>query len=123
MDLAADRKNAGPPQGRSAGRAEGGTDPAPTSPHRPATSSEPLHDKIRRIKQEVAEKHGVTVADLEGPSRRPACARPRHELMWRLRRETPLSYPAIGRRLGGRHHTTVLNGVRLHQRGLDELPA
>lgn len=84
---------------------------------------EPLHETIRRLMREVAEKHGVAVADLEGPSRRPAFTRPRQELMWRLRREARLSYPAIGRRLGGRHHTTVLHGVRAHQRGLDALPA
>ena len=63
----------------------------------------------------VAAKHEVTVAALLGPSSRRHIAWARHEAMWMAREHTSLSLPAIGARLGGRHHTTILYGIRQHE--------
>ena len=41
-----------------------------------------------------------------------AVARPRQIAMWLCKQHTTRSYPDIGRRFGGRDHTTVLHGVR-----------
>jgi hypothetical protein len=43
----------------------------------------------------------------------------RHEVMWMLKTYTSLSLPEIGRRMGGRDHTTVLHAVRKYQRLLE----
>lgn len=55
----------------------------------------------------------VRLDDLTGPSRRKADARPRQLAVLITRRVRPeLSLPFIGRRLGGRDHTTVLHSER-----------
>jgi hypothetical protein len=61
------------------------------------------------ILREVAEKHGLEVRDLLGPWRKLEIARARHEAVYRMREETSLSFPAIGRLMGGRDHTTAIN--------------
>jgi chromosomal replication initiator protein len=46
------------------------------------------------------------------PSRVRRIARPRQIAMYLARQLTKMSYPQIGRRLGGRDHTTILHGNR-----------
>lgn len=71
----------------------------------------------KQIVRQVAQKHGVSVKDVYSVRRdRPSVAA-RHEAMYRLREETTLSLPQIGRLLGGRDHTTVLHGIRKHAAG------
>jgi len=79
----------------------------------------PVRTPFIEIERQVAARHGVSVAELRGPCRARRVAWPRQELMWRARRETRLSLPQIGERLGGRDHTTVIHGVRAHQDRLD----
>lgn len=74
----------------------------------------------KRIALEVCAKHKVSFKQITSPFRsRETCAA-RHEVFWRLRHETLMSYPAIGRRFGGRDHTTVLHGVRKHEQRMRE---
>jgi chromosomal replication initiation ATPase DnaA len=68
------------------------------------------------IVEQVALEHGVTVLDIKGPWRNVRFWRARHAAYYRLRTETSLSYPAIGRLIGGKDHTTILKGVRKHAR-------
>lgn len=70
--------------------------------------------------EEVARRHGFTRQDLEGPSRKQPLAAIRQEAMWELRQRTRLSLPHIGAFLGNRDHTTVLWGIRQHERRLGE---
>lgn len=69
----------------------------------------------KAIAKEVADKHGVRVADILSPRRDAPTVRARHEAMWRCRNETTYSLPQIGKFLGNRDHTTVLHGIRKHQ--------
>lgn len=64
-----------------------------------------------RILAATAEAFGVSIADLEGPSRRQPLARARQVAMYVCRELTDLSLPKIGKLFGGRDHTTVLHGV------------
>jgi chromosomal replication initiation ATPase DnaA len=78
------------------------------------------HGKIpgkeaERIVAEVAERHGLTAADLKGPSRLKHISHPRQEAMAALYITGRYSLPGIGRFLGGRDHTTVLVGIRKHE--------
>lgn len=66
----------------------------------------------KRIMHEVAEKHRVTVGEIKSSNRAQHLVRARYEVFYRLRTETDMSLPAIGRRCGGRDHTTVLHGIR-----------
>ena len=64
---------------------------------------------------EVAKRHGMTSSDLMSLTRKREVSWPRQEAMYEIFVRCPhLSYPAIGRMLGGMDHTTVLHGVRVH---------
>ena len=65
----------------------------------------------------VAEDAGLYVSVLTGQSRIRSVARPRQVAGYLMRRLCPhLSYPAIGRQLGNRDHTTILHGERVIKR-------
>jgi chromosomal replication initiator protein len=64
------------------------------------------------IQKAVAEHYGLKQADLISERRNRAIARPRQAAMWIAKQLTTRSLPDIGRRFGGRDHTTVLHGVR-----------
>ena len=64
-----------------------------------------------RILSATAAAFDVTIAELEGPSRRQPLARARQVAMYLCRQLTDLSLPRIGTLFGGRDHTTVLHGV------------
>lgn len=68
----------------------------------------------QRIIRDICQKHGVTMGELLSARRARPLVAARHEAMYRLSKETSMSLPAIGRRMGGRDHTTVIHGVRKH---------
>jgi chromosomal replication initiator protein len=73
-------------------------------------------DEIQKV---TSEHYGLKQADLISPGRARALARPRQAAMWLAKQLTTRSLPDIGRRFGGRDHTTVLHAVRR----IDELRA
>lgn len=66
----------------------------------------------REIAREVCAAHRVTFLDLCSPRRDRKVTDARAEACWRMRHETTLSLPQIGKRLGGRDHTTILHNIR-----------
>ena len=64
------------------------------------------------IQKMVAEHYALTQQDLLSERRTQAIARPRHVAMYLAKQLTTRSYPDIGRRFGGRDHTTVLHAVK-----------
>jgi chromosomal replication initiation ATPase DnaA len=75
----------------------------------------------RTIINEVATVYGITKADLIGPCRKPATMDARRIAMMRIRNETRLSLPAIGR-IFKREHTTVLYNIRVAEQSLKGVP-
>jgi chromosomal replication initiator protein len=67
---------------------------------------------VDEIQKAVAEHFGLKQADLNAQGRARAIARPRQAGMWLAKQLTTRSLPDIGRRFGGRDHTTVLHAVR-----------
>jgi chromosomal replication initiator protein len=67
---------------------------------------------IEEIQRKVAEHYNVRLSDLIGPKRLRTIARPRQVAMYLAKQLTPRSLPEIGRRFGGRDHTTIMHGVR-----------
>lgn len=67
---------------------------------------------IDEIQRKVAEHFNIRLSDLIGPKRLRAYARPRQVAMWLAKQMTSRSLPEIGRKFGGRDHTTVMHGVR-----------
>jgi chromosomal replication initiator protein len=73
----------------------------------------------RQIAEEVAERHGLTFAELLEPTHRWRVSHARQEafaLCYAHRRPRShcdsYSLPEIGRFFGGKDHTTVLHGIR-----------
>lgn len=67
---------------------------------------------VRTIVAIVADHHGLAPAVLTSPSRKAPHVGPRQIAMWLARHHTSASLPEIGRRFGGRDHTTVLHAWR-----------
>lgn len=64
------------------------------------------------IQKATSEHFGLKQADLISERRTRSVARPRQAAMWLAKQLTVRSLPDIGRRFGGRDHTTVLHAVR-----------
>jgi chromosomal replication initiator protein len=67
---------------------------------------------VDEIQKATAEHFGMKQVDLLSERRTRAVARPRQAAMWLAKQLTTRSLPDIGRRFGGRDHTTVLHAVR-----------
>jgi chromosomal replication initiator protein len=67
---------------------------------------------IQQIQKIVASYFNVTVSDLKGSRRHRAIALPRMIAMFLARQNTRCSYPEIGKRFGGRDHSTVISAVK-----------
>ncbi|HEX5380150.1 MAG TPA: chromosomal replication initiator protein DnaA [Phenylobacterium sp.] len=78
-------------------------------PHLSCTEKRVTVDQIQKA---VAEHYGLKQADMISERRARAVARPRQAAMWIAKQITTRSLPDIGRRFGGRDHTTVLHAVR-----------
>ena len=90
---------------------------------RPVTlegAQEVLHDILRahdrrvtieEIQKRVAEHYNIRLTDMSSPRRARAVARPRQVAMYLAKQLTSRSLPEIGRRFGGRDHTTVMHAV------------
>ena len=80
------------------------------------------HEKkltIDEIQRKVAEYYHLKMTDLLSARRAREVARPRQVAMYLAKKLTPRSLPEIGRRFGGRDHTTVMHAVKR----IDELRA
>mgnify|MGYP003674734173 FL=1 len=67
---------------------------------------------IEEIQRRVSEHYNIRLSDMIGPKRLRSYARPRQVAMYLSKHLTSRSLPEIGRRFGGRDHTTVMHGVR-----------
>jgi len=67
---------------------------------------------IEEIQRKVAEHYNIRLSDMIGPKRVRTVARPRQIAMYLSKQMTSRSLPEIGRRFGGRDHTTIMHGVR-----------
>ncbi|WP_083097124.1 chromosomal replication initiator protein DnaA [Pseudophaeobacter leonis] len=67
---------------------------------------------VEEIQRKVSEYYNIRMSDIVGPKRLRSYARPRQVAMYLCKKLTSRSLPEIGRRFGGRDHTTVMHGVR-----------
>ena len=84
-------------------------------------TQEVLHDLLRandrrvtieEIQKQVAEHFNIRIADMHSARRARAVARPRQVAMYLAKQLTTRSLPEIGRKFGGRDHTTVMHAVK-----------
>ncbi|MDA0239958.1 MAG: chromosomal replication initiator protein DnaA [Proteobacteria bacterium] len=85
------------------------------------TTQEVLHDLLRandrrvtieEIQKRVAEHFNIRLSDMHSARRARSVARPRQVAMYLAKQLTSRSLPEIGRKFGGRDHTTVMHAVR-----------
>ena len=82
-------------------------------PRAPAPGgSRDARQTIDRILRLSADTFGFTVDEILSHDRRPALASARQVAMYLAREHTGETLPAIGRRFGGRNHTTVMHACR-----------
>lgn len=67
---------------------------------------------VEEIQRKVSDHFNIRLSDMIGPKRLRSYARPRQVAMYLCKKMTSRSLPEIGRRFGGRDHTTVMHGVR-----------
>ena len=67
---------------------------------------------VKLIQQTVAQFYGINEEYMIAKSKEPRIVRPRWMAMYLARQLTPMSYPELGRRFGGKDHSTVIHGVR-----------
>ena len=67
---------------------------------------------IEEIQKQVAEHFNIRMSDMHSARRARAVARPRQVAMYLAKHLTTRSLPEIGRKFGGRDHTTVMHAVR-----------
>jgi chromosomal replication initiator protein len=67
---------------------------------------------IEEIQKRVAEHFNIKLADMQSPRRARQVARPRQIAMFLSKQLTTRSLPEIGRKFGGRDHTTVMHAVK-----------
>lgn len=73
---------------------------------------QPQQLSVDRIICAVAEHFDITAEDIKGARRTRAISEPRQYAMFLARKHTDHSYPELGKRFGGKDHTTVLAAVR-----------
>ncbi|MGE3739147.1 MAG: helix-turn-helix domain-containing protein, partial [Geminicoccaceae bacterium] len=71
---------------------------------------------IEEIQKAVVEHYAIRMADMASARRSRAVARPRQVAMYLAKQLTPRSLPEIGKKFGGRDHTTVMHAVRQIER-------
>jgi hypothetical protein len=77
---------------------------------------------VRRIQYVVSEAYGISVGELLGVDRTDRVVRPRHVAMYLSKALTRMSMLEIGRRFGGRDHSTVLHAVHKIERQCQDDP-
>jgi chromosomal replication initiator protein len=84
-------------------------------------TQEVLHDLLRandrrvtveEIQKQVAGHYNIRLTDMHSARRARVIARPRQVAMYLAKKLTPRSLPEIGRKFGGRDHTTVMHAVK-----------
>lgn len=74
-----------------------------------------LRTPAKDIQQEVCEKYGLRLSEITSQDRSAYLQPARREMAYRLKNEAGLSYPEIGRRMGGRDHSTSSYHVKMHE--------
>jgi chromosomal replication initiator protein len=67
---------------------------------------------VKRIQKAVCDEYGVSLVDLCSSRRNHRVVRPRQVAMYLCKTLTSRSLPEIGRRFGGRDHSTALSAIR-----------
>ncbi|MBS3813402.1 chromosomal replication initiator protein DnaA [Candidatus Bipolaricaulota bacterium] len=88
----------------------------------PDESVEKRELTVELIKEAVGENYGVPPEELEGKSRKKEIARARHIAVYLSRELTDNSFPSLGKKFGGRDHSTVMHSHKKIKNMIEETP-
>jgi len=71
---------------------------------------------VEKIQKLVCHKYKIKLDQLKSKNNSPKFAFPRQIAMYLSKELTPTSLPEIGKKFGGKHHTTVLYSIRKIER-------
>jgi chromosomal replication initiator protein len=77
---------------------------------------------FEQIKEIVCQFYSVDFKDVQGPRRQKELVKPRQVLMYLLKNELGMTFPTIGREIGGRDHTTAMHSVEKIEKELRKSP-
>ena len=90
-------------------------EPIMAEPSEPKLTERPpgfLKLQVKDIAKAVAKHYGVGLNDLYSARRTVRVVNPRHVAIWVVYKVMACTMPEIGRRFGGRDHTTILHAIR-----------
>ncbi|MBE0461004.1 MAG: chromosomal replication initiator protein DnaA [Candidatus Aminicenantes bacterium] len=67
---------------------------------------------VEKIQKIVCHKYKITLSQMKAKNNSPKIALPRQIAMYLSKKLTKVSLPEIGRKFGGKHHTTVIHSIR-----------
>jgi len=67
---------------------------------------------VEKIQKIVCHKYKITLSQMKAKNNSPKVALPRQVAMYLSKKLTNASLPEIGRKFGGKHHTTVIHSIR-----------
>ena len=76
---------------------------------------------VEDIQQKVCDYYNVKLSDLLSTRRAQAISKPRQVAMYLCKVLTSKSLPEIGRRFGGRDHTTVMHAVKRVEESMETI--
>jgi chromosomal replication initiator protein len=77
---------------------------------------------VSGIKEVVATNYDLSPSELEGKSRKKEIARARHIAIYLARELTDNSFPALGKKFGGRDHSTVMHSHKKIDSMIEDTP-
>ena len=88
----------------------------------PDESREPKELTVSSIKEVVARNYSLSTDKLEGKSRKKEIARARHIAIYLARELTDSSFPALGKKFGGRDHSTIMHSHKKIDSMIEDTP-
>ncbi len=77
---------------------------------------------VEKIQKIVCHKYKIKIIQIKSKNNSPKIAFPRQVAMFLAKKLTSTSLPEIGRKFGGKHHTTVIHSIKKIEKLYDEDP-
>jgi chromosomal replication initiator protein len=78
---------------------------------KPFINLDKKHISIESVQEFIADKYSISIDDLKSKNNSPRVALPRQISMYLIKKMTKFPLSEIGKKFGGKHHTTVLHSL------------
>lgn len=88
----------------------------------PEEKEEDRNLTVSAVKETVTENYDLSLAEIEGKSRKKEIARARHIAVYLARELTDSSFPVLGKKFGDRDHSTIMHSYSKIKKMIKETP-